>query len=102
MDFQDRSDEDEDVDNYRRRKEMMTIDESLSKNPNFGMLEIKEKNRINQSEEIEEIDLNSPEKRRRQGLHVEYEVESKMEVMPKKKKKKLSHDNPRIVKFSTG
>ena len=53
MDFQNRSDEDEDMDNYRKRKEMMTIDESLSKNPNFGMLEIKEQNRIHQSEEIE-------------------------------------------------
>ena len=25
-----------------------------------------------------------------------------MEIVNKKKKKKLSHDNPRIVKFSTG
>ena len=80
----------------------MTLDDAPNKNPNFGLLEIKEKNNINQSEEIEEIDLNSPEKRRRQGLHIEYEVESKMSGIPKKKKKKLSHDNPRIVKFSTG
>ena len=35
-------------------------------------------------------------------MHVEYEVESKVSGIPKKKKKKLSHDNPRIVKFSTG
>ena len=77
----------------------MTIDDPSGK-PNFGLLQIKEKN--HQSEEIEEIDLNSPEKRRRQGLHIEYEVESKMEIVSKKKKKKLSHDNPRIVKFSTG
>ena len=53
LDFQEnQSDDEEDVDNYRKRKELMTIDESLSKNPNFGLLEIKEKNHINQSEEI--------------------------------------------------
>ena len=79
----------------------MTIEDASNKNAAFGVLEIKDKN-FNHSEEIEEIDINSPERRRRQGLHVEYEVESKMEVGNKKKRKKLSHDNQRVIKFSTG
>lgn len=74
----------------------MTIDD-ITRNP-YGVLEIKEEN--NRSEEIEEIDFHSPERRRRQQMHVEYEHESKI---VNKKKKKLSHDaNNRVIKFSTG
>ena len=47
----------------------MTIEDPSNRNPAFGVLEIKDKN-FNNSEDIEEIDINSPERRRRQGLHV--------------------------------
>ncbi len=89
------SEEDDDIDNFKRRKELMTI-EDASKNP-FGVLEVKEES--NQGEEIEEIDFNSPERRRRMQLHVEQEQDFKV---LKKKKKKIPHPNQRIIKHSTG
>jgi len=76
---------------------LITLDDSNRNN--FGVLGINEKN--NNGEEIEEINLNSPERRRRQNLHVEYDEESK--ISGNKKKKKNFHDNHnRVIKFSTG
>lgn len=56
--------------------------------PCFGLLEIKEKQGL--GDEIEEIDLNSPERRRRQ-VHIELE-DSKHDAVKLKKKKKMSCD----------
>lgn len=77
-------------------RDRFNLDENTPARMTQGVLEIKENHRC---EEIEEIDLNSPE-RRRQATRKEEEI-SRLEI--KKKKKKLSHDERnRVIRFTTG